>query len=699
MRGVYLFAFVLFAFVLILAPIASLGASGVASTAGVRSYEWTITCKGTVIGQASWNWTQNGTPIPGAGGSTTRCTPGVGPAGIRPSAANGITARVIACALRVHCSENLANQSFDPSASYNLTVSASINAGDWGNAVVTFGLTEVCIEPSRPAAPSGLRAFPGSEISLGWALPPSDCGSPITSYNVYRGIGPGTETYLASAAGDATSYSDSRVANGATYYYQVTAVNAFGESRRSNEASASTPPVAPSAPENLQATPGNAQVALTWQLPLSNGGSPITNYEIYRGTNPGTETFLVITGNVNSYIDAGLTNDVGYYYQVSAINAAGQGPRSTEAYAIPKGPPAAPLALQATPNLARVDLTWQPPFSDGGSPITNYRIYRGTVSGGETLLTQVGNVLAYSDPGVSRGTTYFYRVSAVNAFGEGPRSIEAFATAGAPTAPQGFQATSGIGNIGLAWLSPAFPGGAPVVGYRIYRGTSPGAVAIIAIVGNILKYLDTNVSAGSTYFYQISAFNTLGEGARAAGVSATPQSPVGPPFPWTPALAAGIVLTSAAVLGVLLHTRILREDVLQRRVRMLLFEYTRANPGSSFSKIRDAVGLKNGVAAYHLRVLEKQGLLHSKSHRRHRWFYPNGDVSLWKDIPLSSLQSTLISHVRRSPGLGIRDLARAVDRRPSSVAYNVRALVREKVLRTERVGAKLHCFMGNAASP
>src|SRR5207245_1609993 len=45
-----------------------------------------------------------------------------------------------------------------------------------------------------------------------------------------------------------------------------------------------------SAPRNLVATAGNAQISVTWQAPASDGGSPITNYTIYRGTASGGET-------------------------------------------------------------------------------------------------------------------------------------------------------------------------------------------------------------------------------------------------------------------------------------------------------------------------------------------------------------------------------------------------------------------------
>jgi Fibronectin type III domain len=92
--------------------------------------------------------------------------------------------------------------------------------------------------------------------------------------------------------------------------------------------------------------------------------------------------------------------------------------------------PTAPQNLAAAPAKGKgVQLTWSPPASNGGSPITGYNVYRGTVSGGETLLTSVGNVTSFKDTSTTRGQTYFYRVTAVNAVGEGPASNEASAVA------------------------------------------------------------------------------------------------------------------------------------------------------------------------------------------------------------------------------------------------------------------------------
>ena len=189
----------------------------------------------------------------------------------------------------------------------------------------------------------------------------------------------------------------------------------------------------PDAPENLHIGPGNGSIDLTWDPPASEGGAPITDYKIYRGTVSGNLTFSAEVGPVLAYQDVGLTNGVAYYYQVRAVNAVGDGSASIEVSATPAPtPPFAPRALAATPGDGRVDLTWLAPSSDGGSGVTSYSLYRGASAGAETLLMTLGNVLAFSDVGLINGDTYYYRASAVNGIGEGPMSPE---VAGTPLKP------------------------------------------------------------------------------------------------------------------------------------------------------------------------------------------------------------------------------------------------------------------------
>jgi len=115
-------------------------------------------------------------------------------------------------------------------------------------------------------------------------------------------------------------------------------IGAYGDDNFKGAAYVFAYPTVPSAPRSLQATSGDAQVALTWEAPSSDGGSPITNYRIYRGTTSGTLAFLAEVGTVLAYTDTAATNGQTYYYQVSAFNGAGEGPQSNEVSATPTAP-------------------------------------------------------------------------------------------------------------------------------------------------------------------------------------------------------------------------------------------------------------------------------------------------------------------------------------------------------------------------
>ncbi len=94
--------------------------------------------------------------------------------------------------------------------------------------------------------------------------------------------------------------------------------------------------------------------------------------------------------------------------------------------------PTKPEQVSAIAGEVRVDLTWEPPWSDGGLPITNYRLYRGTASGFLAVLREIGPEFSLVDTNLVSGQTYYYQVTAINTVGEGPPSVEVSAT---PTAP------------------------------------------------------------------------------------------------------------------------------------------------------------------------------------------------------------------------------------------------------------------------
>jgi subtilase family serine protease len=213
--------------------------------------------------------------------------------------------------------------------------------------------------------------------------------------------------------------------------------------------------------------------------------------------------------------------------------------------------PTAPTNLVATGSNARVALSWSAPSSNGGSSVTGYKVYRGTTSGSEALLTSVGTTTSYSDTAVTNGTTYYYEVSAVNGVGEGAKSAEASATPATvtvPGAPTNLAATGSNARVALSWSAPSSNGGSSVTGYKVYRGTTSGTETLLTSVGTTTSYSDTAVTNGTTYYYEVSAVNGVGEGAKSAEASATPATTPGAPQGLTArqATSKGVTLTWSA---------------------------------------------------------------------------------------------------------------------------------------------------------
>ena len=188
----------------------------------------------------------------------------------------------------------------------------------------------------------------------------------------------------------------------------------------------------PAAPVNLAATPGDAEVTLTWNAP-SDGGSPITGYE-YRYNSGSWNT---IPSSPTSYTVTGLTNETTYTFEIRAVNANGPGAISTIAAkpVLIVTAPHAPTGFIATPESWQVNLAWSTP-SNGGSPITRYEYsYNPTLgyaANWNIIPGSNASTTSYTVGGLSNGTNYTFEVRAINAEGNGDSSLTATAT---PTSP------------------------------------------------------------------------------------------------------------------------------------------------------------------------------------------------------------------------------------------------------------------------
>ena len=106
------------------------------------------------------------------------------------------------------------------------------------------------------------------------------------------------------------------------------------------------------------------------------------------------------------------------------------------------------------------------------------------------------------------------------------------------TPPLNLTATLSDSKVTLSWNPPLDDGNATITEYRIYRGTSPNSLELIASVnGSVMEYLDVNVTKGETYYYSVSALNPIGESNLSEVVSIEipdekPQPTPSPGFLW-----------------------------------------------------------------------------------------------------------------------------------------------------------------------
>ena len=309
--------------------------------------------------------------------------------------------------------------------------------------------------------------------------------------------------------------------NGTSYSFTVTATNAVGAGGASNSLSA-TPATIPGAPALTSAVAGPNAVTLTW-TPSSTGGPPITGYTA--SSSPGG--FTCSSNGALSCTVTGLTAGTSYSFTVAATNALGTSGPSNALSATPLPAPTAPGAPNLTGAAAgddSVSLTWTTP-TDGGSAITGYKVYRGTSTGTETLLTIVGAVNGYADHTAVNGTTYFYVVRAANGVGDGLPSNERSAMpVSMPAAPTLTAAVPG-NSVTLTWSPPTDTGGMPITGYNVYRSTVSGQETLLTSVGVVTTYADETTNDGITYYYVVTALNAVGESARSNEMSAMPVAP------------------------------------------------------------------------------------------------------------------------------------------------------------------------------
>ena len=335
--------------------------------------------------------------------------------------------------------------------------------------------------PTAPAVKLGNSAASGKPM-LTW-----NAVEGATSYRIYRSTSKGSGYSLLGTT-TATSYTNTGAKAGTTYYYRVKACNDAGLSPYSNIVSGKVKSVTPkpSAPVvKIGNSASSGKPMLTW-----NAVSGATSYKVYRATSQNGTYSLLGTVTATSYTNTGAKAGVTYYYKVKAVNSAGE---SAYSNIVSGRATVMTLTMGHSASSGKPQLTWK-----AVSGAASYRVYRATAKNGAYSVINTTKALTYTNVGAALGTTYYYKVEALNAAGKSMGFSAIVEGKVAPVLAVGYSSVSGKPQ--LTWK--AVPGATE---YQVYRSIQQNSGYTKINTTTSTSYVNTGAKANTTYYYKIVA--------------------------------------------------------------------------------------------------------------------------------------------------------------------------------------------------
>jgi hypothetical protein len=361
-----------------------------------------------------------------------------------------------------------------------------------------FALTQAQL-PARaagspPPQPLGLEvgANANATISLHWAPTPG-----ATSYRLYRGTSAGGEGSTPIATLTSPAYTDSNVTSTPIYFYEVSAVNANGESPRTAEDASKTPPPIGTG----GTTPG---VASGNSLVFYGKDSLLGGFDWFQTL---TGWFPQVLGSSGANTPTHTVIDMAYAKEGSMT-----------------------FSNVVVPASGLYTLAWRYAFASGLFPGVTDRemgvMVNGSVITATERFTVTGSFETYANSSlqvhlnagknsVSLLAVSDHGVSRVDELTVTP------ATASVPSGPGNLTATTGTGSVTLHWTASS---GSPT-SYSIYRGTKSDGEAttpVGTVSGTTTTFTNTGLTNDSTYFYMVVANNAVGNSPDSNEVMTTP---------------------------------------------------------------------------------------------------------------------------------------------------------------------------------
>ncbi|MDD5652813.1 MAG: fibronectin type III domain-containing protein, partial [Candidatus Omnitrophica bacterium] len=358
------------------------------------------------------------------------------------------------------------------------------------------------------SAPSNLiaRTVSSSAIDLSW----QNNAPTAEGFHIGRSdTAGGNYEIIATVQGaDNITYQETNLSAGTTYHYKVAAHKQWIDSEFSNRAQATTQPGIPAAPTGFSGQAVNPEkIDLLWTDNAVNE----TGFKLERKKEGEAYNLLeTLAANTENHSDVNLSEGTKYYYRLRATNASGDSDSVEVNVTTPINPPAAPKDLAAiAASTTQINLEWV----DASDNEAAFQLERSTKQneGFVQIVSLEQNTTVYEDKKASSGTTYYYRIRAINAAGNSAYSNIASATTfmNPPAAPSGFNAKAVSGHqIDLSWHDNADNESE----FKLERRSSDSAYAALKVLPpNTTSYSDANLTAATTYYYRLKASNSGGD--------------------------------------------------------------------------------------------------------------------------------------------------------------------------------------------
>lgn len=380
---------------------------------------------------------------------------------------------------------------------------------------------------SAPDIPQNLTAEAGEKlVNLKWN---ANSEIDLFYYTIYRNLTndftPTSSDSIGIKIHPDTTYEDSLVSPGLTYYYKISATDSSINESNFSEQVYAVPydSIAPGVPQNLIAVGGYEKVNLSWD---ANTEPDLLLYTIYRST---TEPFFPqpsdSVGAVfpldNSFSDTGLTIGTTYFYRITASDSSNN--KSGFSDLVSAAPvdtiaPAAPQNLVSENGDNFIGLSWS---LNSEQDMFYYIIYRSLTDGfvpgaGDSIGSVLHPDTTFGDSSAINYTTYYYKVTAWDSsFNESDTSnqVSVMPTdTTSPYAPQNLTAEDGQRKITLNWDFSPEP---DIFRYVVYRSlvdiSTPTSSDSLAVTdAETSAYIDSIVSVDSTHYYWIAALDSAG---------------------------------------------------------------------------------------------------------------------------------------------------------------------------------------------